>query len=128
LPMRLDGASLVACLDRADLIVLPFRKTLNSGSALMAMNFGKHVVLPAIGSMLSLQRDVGMDAVTLFEGSFDATILRTAIDRVRTNNFVAPNLAEYEWPRLGAQMTEYYRQLAARPRSRGKLAGTDAQG
>lgn len=33
----------------ADLVVLPFKNVLNSGSALLAMGFGKAVVAPAIG-------------------------------------------------------------------------------
>ena len=111
LPKHLDDASLVACLDRADLVVLPFRKILNSSSALTAMSFGKHVVVPAIGSMQSLQRDVGNDALTLFEGPLDADILRMAIDRVRSRHVASPNLAEYEWPLLGAKLLEYYHRL-----------------
>ena len=114
LPKHLDDASLVACLDRADLVVLPFRKVLNSASALTAMSFGKHVVVPAIGSMRSLQRDVGSDALTLYEGPVDADILRAAIERVRAKRVAPPNLAEYEWPYLGAKLAEYYRCLIGR--------------
>lgn len=114
LPKHLDDASLVACLDRADLVVLPFRKVLNSSSALTAMSFGKHVVVPAIGSMQSLQRDVGNDALTLFQGPFAADILRGAIDRITAKRVAPPNLAEYEWPILGAKLVDYYQRLIGR--------------
>ncbi len=35
----------------ADFVVLPFQNILNSGSLLLAMSFGKHVVAPSIGSI-----------------------------------------------------------------------------
>ncbi|OZA27617.1 MAG: hypothetical protein B7X93_08800, partial [Hydrogenophilales bacterium 17-61-9] len=97
-----------------DLVVLPYRKILNSGSALMALSVGKHVVAPAIGSMRSLQRDVGAAALTLFEGPFDAEVLRTAIDRVRSSRVASPDLGAYEWPYLGAQTARFYRDLVGR--------------
>lgn len=111
LPRHLDDASLAACLDRASLVVLPYRKILNSGSALMALSAGKHVVVPAIGSMRALQRDVGAGALTLFEGPFDAGILGDAIDRVRTHSVTPPELDAYEWPLLGVQTARFYRDL-----------------
>ncbi|MBW8456849.1 MAG: glycosyltransferase [Thiobacillus sp.] len=111
LPKHMDDASLVACLDRADLVVLPYRKILNSGSALMALSVGKHVVVPAIGSMRALQRDVGADAMTLFEGPFDAEVLRAAIDRVRSSRVTPPDLDAYAWPFLGDQTVRFYRDL-----------------
>lgn len=114
LPGHLDDASLVACLDRADLVVLPFRKILNSSSALTAMSFGKHVVVPAIGAMRSLQRDVGAGALTVFDGPFDAGTLRRAVDRVRTKNVAPADLNEYEWPLLGARTAEFYARLVPR--------------
>ncbi|KVW94967.1 glycosyltransferase [Thiobacillus denitrificans] len=114
LPKHMDDASLVACLDRASLVVLPYRKILNSGSALMALSVGKHVVVPAIGSMRALQRDVGSGALTLFEGSFDADILRDAIDRVRSQRVAPPDLGAYEWPFLGARTARFYRDLVGR--------------
>ncbi|MDT3706547.1 MAG: glycosyltransferase [Thiobacillus sp.] len=111
LPRHLDDASLAACLDRADLVVLPYRKILNSGSALMALSVGRHVVVPAIGSMRALQRDVGSGALTLFEGPFDADILRDAIDRVKTHGVTSPYLEAYEWPLLGDQTVRFYRDV-----------------
>jgi hypothetical protein len=80
----------------------------------MALSVGKHVVVPAIGSMRALQRDVGADALTLFEGPFDADILRAAIDRVRSGRATPPNLGAYEWPFLGAQTARFYRDLVGR--------------
>jgi glycosyltransferase involved in cell wall biosynthesis len=116
LPEHLDDASLAACLDRASLVVLPYRKILNSGSALMALSAGKHVVVPAIGSMRALQRDVGSGALTLFEGPFDADVLRDAIDRVKTHRVTPPDLEAYEWPLLGEQTASFYRDvLEGRP-------------
>lgn len=111
LPRHMDDASLAACLKRADLVVLPYRKILNSGSALMALSAGKHVVAPAIGSMRALQRDVGADALTLFDGPLHAGILRDAVERIRTHHVSPPDLGAYEWPLLGRQTARFYHGL-----------------
>jgi glycosyltransferase involved in cell wall biosynthesis len=113
-PKHLDDASLVACIDRADLVVLPYRKVLNSGSIMMALSFGKHAVAPSIGSLRSLQREVGEGALTLFDGQFDADVLRAAIERVRSNNHVPPDLKLYELPLIASQMIEYYERMTGR--------------
>lgn len=114
LPGHVDDASLIACLDRADLVVLPYRKILNSGSALLALSFGKHVVVPAIGSMRALQDDVGEGALSLFEEPFNVNVLRTSVERVRSAMTARPRLDEYEWPQLGARTAAFYAELTGR--------------
>ena len=108
---HLDDASLVACLERADLVALPYKKILNSGSALMALSFGAHVIVPAIGSMESLQRDVGEESITLYEGDFSAGILQKLISEIKVKKAVSPNLTEYEWKSLGEKTNIFYRNL-----------------
>lgn len=57
----------------ADLVVLPFRKVLNSGSALLAMGFGKAVVAPNTGLLpfrLKHQPELLFDDNTPFESVF----------------------------------------------------------
>ena len=115
LPVHLDDASLVACLERANLVVLPYRDVLNSGSAILATSFSKHVVVPAIGSMRTLQRDVGRDSLTLYEGPLDVAVLRSAIQRAESANIPSPNLRAYEWPLIAAQTVDFYRRLLHSP-------------
>ena len=114
LPGHLDDASLVACLDRADLVVLPYRKILNSGSALLALSAGKHVVVPAIGSMSELQCDTGLNALTLFDGPFNADVLRHAIKKIQSDYAAPPNLEQYDWTSLGSRTACFYRDLLER--------------
>ena len=53
----------------ADLVVLPYRKTLNSAVALLALSFDRPVLVPNAGSMAELQREVGAEWVLIYEGS-----------------------------------------------------------
>jgi glycosyltransferase involved in cell wall biosynthesis len=108
---HVDDASLVACLDRADLVVLPFRKILNSSSALTALSFEKHVVVPAIGSMPSLQYDVGANAITLYDGDLSPDTMSRAITRVRQGEIASPILAEYEWSAIASKTAAFYHRL-----------------
>jgi beta-1,4-mannosyltransferase len=108
---HLDDASLLACLKRANLVVLPYKKILNSGSALMALSLGIHVVVPAIGSMESLQKDVGKNAMTLYDGAFDSKLLEVLITRIKNKKNTPPDLTEYEWPMLGNKMSLFYKNL-----------------
>ena len=45
----IEDAELQTIFAAADLVVLPFKNVLNSGSAILAMGFGKPVIAPAVG-------------------------------------------------------------------------------
>lgn len=53
-PARLDDQSISRLVSALDVMVLPFRATLNSGSALLALSFGVPIVAPRIGPFRSL--------------------------------------------------------------------------
>ena len=114
LPFHLDDPSLLALLERADLVVLPYRKVLNSGSAFAALSAGKHLLVPSIGSMVALQKDVGGGAVTIFDGELDARVLLKTIELVRSNDIAAPDLSEYDNDVLASKLVECYRQILSK--------------
>jgi len=51
----------------ANLVVLPYREILNSGSAVLALSFDRPVLLPRLGAGLDLARTVGSNWVQLFD-------------------------------------------------------------
>ncbi len=66
-------------LNAADVVVLPFNKILTSGSAILAMSFGKPVIAPRIGCLPEL---IGPDAGWLFEqGDVESlmTVMKKAV-------------------------------------------------
>ena len=49
-----------------DLVVLPFKKILNSGSVMLALSFGKPVLVPAMGSIIEVQEIIGGQAICTY--------------------------------------------------------------
>lgn len=66
-------------LNAADLVALPYKDILNSGSALLGLSFGRPVLVPARGAMEDLQRYAGEAWVRTFTGELDAPALADAL-------------------------------------------------
>lgn len=117
---RLDDARMGAWLRAADAVVLPYRRILNSGSAILALSAGRPVIVPAVGAMPELAHLVGADWVHLYEGEISPEVLRTALEWVRgTPRGEAPDLAPFEWPSIAAATVEGYEAVLASRRRRG---------
>jgi beta-1,4-mannosyltransferase len=68
-------------LNAADVVALPYERMLNSGSALLALSFGRPVLVPATGAMIDLQAQLGAEAVRVFDGQLSAAHLADALAR-----------------------------------------------
>jgi beta-1,4-mannosyltransferase len=66
----------------ADLVVLPYREILNSGTALLALSFDRPVLLPHAGAGSELARRVGPPWVQTFDGELGTEDLRQALSAV----------------------------------------------
>ena len=67
----------------ADVVVLPYRAILNSGSAMLALTFDRPVMVPNVGSLPELQANMSPDWVRLYDGEFDSAALQSAMDWVK---------------------------------------------
>jgi glycosyltransferase involved in cell wall biosynthesis len=116
---RLDDARMGAWLRASDAVVLPYRRILNSGSAILALSAGRPVIVPAIGSMPELAATVGSEWVYLYEGELSPEVLRSALRWVReTERGAAPDLTEFEWPTVAAATVVGYEHVLNAPRRR----------
>jgi beta-1,4-mannosyltransferase len=99
-------------LNAADLVVLPFREILNSGSALLALSFDRPVLVPAEGSIVELQATVGDEWVRTYQGVLSTDHLADAVQwvRRRTDPGRAP-LDDRSWSEVARQTAEAYRQV-----------------
>ena len=71
----------VACYIRAaDLVLLPFREILNSGSAVLALSLDRPVLVPAKGAMTELQQFAGAEWVHLYLGELTSKTLQQHLD------------------------------------------------
>jgi GT2 family glycosyltransferase len=107
---------LATWLRAADVVVLPYTRIQNSGSAILALSADRPVVVPAIGAMTELQQQVGADWVYTFEGDLTAEVLDDVAVWLRdTPRGESPNLAALAWPAIAAQTLAAYRAVLDSP-------------
>jgi beta-1,4-mannosyltransferase len=94
----------------ADLTVLPFRRILNSGSALLSLSLDTPVLVPALGSMHQLADWVGEPWVHLFEGRLDTADVSHALTAATAARGHAP-LEAFAWDEIGEQTLAAYSYL-----------------
>jgi glycosyltransferase involved in cell wall biosynthesis len=118
---------LQVCFNACDVVALPFRKVLNSGSLLLAMSFGCPVVAPRLGSIPEVACPDGWFG---YEAG-DAAGLRAALEsalavrdrsalRQRVLDFTAKN---YDWRSVGTKAANLYSDITSRAGPRPRLDG-----
>lgn len=76
IPEFLSQADLAQVIRAADAVVLPYRRVLNSGSALLALTLGRPVIVPSTPTFEELRDRVGGGWVRLFAGPLASEDLR----------------------------------------------------
>ena len=102
-------------LNAADLIILPFRRMLNSGSVVLALSFDRPVVVPRLESLSEIEKQIGPNWVHFYEGTFDTAALNEACRwwQECPRPASAP-LESLEWDRLAAQTVDFFQGLLDR--------------
>jgi beta-1,4-mannosyltransferase len=97
-------------MNAADLVVLPYRTMLNSGSAILALSFDCPVMVPAFGSMVELQGYVGERWIRTYYGSLEASELAAALDWACAPRESAP-LDPLDWPHIAEQTKRAFQTI-----------------
>jgi beta-1,4-mannosyltransferase len=98
----------------ADLVVLPYREILNSGSALLALSFDRPVLVPAKGSLAELQDLAGPDWVRTYSGVLSTSELSSAMEwATEADRPASPELHDLEWSRIAVATLSAYRTVTA---------------
>jgi glycosyltransferase involved in cell wall biosynthesis len=98
-----------------DLVVLPFADVLNSGSALLALAFGRPVLVPRLGAMGELQQLAGDDWVRTYAGALTAAELSQALSWAsETPRSRCTALDQLAWDLIAARTVDAYRALEPR--------------
>ncbi|TPX05823.1 glycosyltransferase, partial [Schumannella luteola] len=93
-----DDERMAAYLRAADLVVLPYRAVLNSGSAILGLSADRPVLVPALGSLVELAGQVGEDWVRTFDEELNAADLGDALEwATRGNRPPGVPLGPLEW-------------------------------
>jgi glycosyltransferase involved in cell wall biosynthesis len=105
-------------LNAADLVVLPYRETLNSGVAILALSFDRPVLGPNKGAFADLGLQLGPQWVQTFDGDVTPAVLTNALARVIDGPPTAPaDLSALEWDAIARATIDAYRAVGAGART-----------
>ena len=112
-PQFIENEKLHLYFSAANVVVLPFKKILNSGSLILAMSFGKPVIAPCLGGLL----EVAGDADELLydpedkEGLLKAMQKSTEIDLDELSKLVGKACDRLDWNLIGQETVEVYHSV-----------------
>ncbi len=105
----------------ADLVVLPYRAILNSGSALLALSFNRPVLVPDLGAMGDLRDDFGDAWVQTFSGDIHARTLEAGLDWAASSRSAeCPMPEKYNWQSIRSETVRFYEQVASGNSTKGR--------
>jgi beta-1,4-mannosyltransferase len=105
-------------LSAADLVVLPYREVLNSGSALLALSCNRPILVPDLGAMSELQADYGDEWVRTFSGPLDEHVLEKAMQWAQqARSAVCPVPEEHNWHSIRSNTVQFYETVISHERS-----------
>jgi beta-1,4-mannosyltransferase len=105
----LGDDELAALIRAADHVVLPYRRVLNSGSALLALTLGRPVVLPRTPTFEALSARLDGRWVSLFDGRLSAEHL----SELPVPTDPAPDLSWCDWDRVSERLRALWAPEAA---------------
>jgi glycosyltransferase involved in cell wall biosynthesis len=97
-------------LNAADVVALPYERILESGSALLALSFGRPVLVPDTDTMRDLQAQIGPDAVRLFDGSLGLDEALTV--RVDSGRLIERVRERHDWDTIADRTLSLYAEAA----------------
>ncbi len=109
---RIEDDELQLFLNAANLVVLPFKNILNSGSALLGLSFDRPVLVPRLGAMAELQSSVGSNWLRTYEGELTPKVLQEAIAwALHQNRERRAPLDDLNWSSIARQTIAAYRTV-----------------
>ena len=106
-PRFLEQTELTAALVAADVVVAPYTRVTNSGSALMALTLARPIVLPRTPVFEELAHRVGPGWVHLVDGRLRCEDLAAAADS-QARETSAPDLTWCSWDAVTAALAELF--------------------
>lgn len=92
----------------AEVVVLPYRAVHNSGAALLALSLDRPVLMPAADTTDWLQAEVGAEWLPTYPAVLTASVLESALARVRGRVGGRPSFAGRDWAPIAEQHIEAY--------------------
>ncbi|HUO17275.1 MAG TPA: glycosyltransferase [Verrucomicrobiae bacterium] len=107
-----------AYISAADLVVLPYREVLNSGSALLALSCNRPIMVPDRGSMGELKAEFGDAWVRTFRGEVDGSMLESGLEWAKQlRPAVCPMPEKYNWDHVGSETVRFFEVVVSGAKS-----------
>jgi beta-1,4-mannosyltransferase len=103
-------------LNAADLLVLPYREVLNSGSAILALSFNRPVLIPRQGALSDLTREIGDVWIRTYDGDLTPSVLAEAAEWGRSPRQSEAPLESLDWDHLADLTRCAYERVLSRTR------------
>lgn len=110
----LSSSRLKAIVSALDLVVLPYRRILNSGSALYALSLGRPVLVPESGALADLHDEFGEGWVQVFDLGRLTTEALVAAARSSVLSSGEPEMTGRSWNTAATRTLEFLRSLTRR--------------
>jgi glycosyltransferase involved in cell wall biosynthesis len=109
LPGTIDYSDMADLVSAIDVGVLPFRRILNSGSAVLFLSFNRPILVPDLPQFRELADTAGQRWVRRYEGPLSVSQL----ERLQHGQAVGePDLRSMEWSKVGRELADFYRKIA----------------
>lgn len=96
----------------ADVVVLPFLETTNSGSAILALSFDRPALLPAASPIMELQEIMGKEWIGTYTGDLSTEELRQGIERATLPGRPAEApLERIGWVSIASRTKEFFLRM-----------------
>lgn len=106
---RIPDGELYARILESEVVVLPYRQMYNSGSLILALSLGRHVLAPRTDATVRLLAEFGPEWISLFEGPLTAADLLDALGAARTlHPGSLPPLEARDWKGVGERLRTIY--------------------
>lgn len=107
----IDDKDVQYYMNLADVLVLPYRDILNSGSVHLGLSFGKPIIAPKMGcipSVIPEENDLLYDP-TVEEALEETLLVARHVDLTKISQANLTRAQEYNWEEVGSQYAEMYR-------------------
>lgn len=108
-----------------DLVALPYRDILNSGTALLGLSFERPVLVPDKGAMREQQAHFSDGWIRLFEGEISAPALSDALDWAQGPRRGPVNWTGLDWPSIARATRTVYDSMLTGPTATSALYTAD---
>ncbi len=101
----------------ADVVVTPYNKIFNSGSALLNLSFGKPTLAPDLWALKELRNLVGPQWIKTYQGHISAEVLEKGMAEIRQESVISaengPDISRLDPESVSRETIAFYESLLA---------------